>query len=196
MDLFLRLGAYGLSLDLLADRPHGIDLGPLTPARAERVRHRGALAELAPEPLARDLPRLEGWLDAPRELVLIGRRSLRSNNSWMNGLPSLAKGADRSRLLIHPEDAVRLEVADGAEVELRSAGGAAIARARVSDEVSVGVVSLPHGFEAPNVNALTDAERVEPILGVSILNGVPVSVTPTSAQGAATTSARTAPSRP
>lgn len=179
VDLLLRLGGRGLSLRALRDAPHGIDLGPLVPSRRDRVRTEDGRVRLAPPALVADVPRLEAWVDERRatgDLVLVGRRHLRSNNSWMNALPSLAKGPDRARLLVHPADAARIGFADGARVTVRSRTGRVEAVAHVSDEVMPGVVSLPHGFARCSANALTDERLVEPVIGTSILNGVPVVV--------------------
>jgi anaerobic selenocysteine-containing dehydrogenase len=179
VDTLLRLGPARLSLRTLAESPNGIDRGPLRPSDGRRVRTPDGRARLAPTALVEDVPRLEAWVDAPRALgdvVLVGRRHLRSNNSWMNELPSLAKGPDRATLLVHPRDASRLGIADGMRVRVRSRAGAVQATARVSDEVMPGVVSLPHGFARASANALTDDTLVEPVIGSSILNGVPVTI--------------------
>lgn len=100
------LGRSGLSLEQLAGHPHGLDLGPLLPSREERVRFPDARVRLAPKVLLDDLPRLERWVDAARAggLVLIGRRHLRSNNSWMHNLEPLVKGPSRAQLLMHPDE--------------------------------------------------------------------------------------------
>ncbi|HEY8038588.1 MAG TPA: molybdopterin-dependent oxidoreductase [Polyangiaceae bacterium] len=192
VDALLRLGPHRLSLGALRDAPHGIDLGPLAPSRGARVRTPDRRPRLAPAPLVADVPRLEEWVDEHRDaaqLVLVGRRHLRSNNSWMHNLPSLAKGPDRARLLVHPADAARLGLTDGARVGVRSRTGAVEVAVEVSDAVMQGVVSLPHGYghavaretlrvagalAGPSANALTDDRLVEPIIGTSILNGVPV----------------------
>jgi acyl dehydratase len=119
VDWLLRMGDSGLTLEALRAAPHGIDLGPLRPARSEKVRTRDGKVQLAPAPLVADLPRLERWVDAPRSgsLALVGRRHLRSNNSWLHNLPSLVKGPDRSQLLMHPEGA-------RAQPDRRAAGAA------------------------------------------------------------------------
>ena len=185
----------GLSLAGLHDTPDGIDLGPLRPARASKVRTRDGRVQLCPEVFAADVPRLERWLlaPAPDGLVLIGRRDLRTNNSWMHNAPSLAKGPDRARLWIHPQDAASCAVRDGGTARVTSRVGSIVVRVRETEQVMPGVVSLPHGFghaaaresmrvagamAGENVNALTDEERVEPLLGTSALNGVPVRVEP------------------
>jgi anaerobic selenocysteine-containing dehydrogenase len=198
VDLLLRLGPHRLSLDALRRAPHGVDLGPLVPSRADKVRTPDGRVRLAPEVFVREVPRLERWV-AERaaatagggELVLIGRRHLRSNNSWMHNARSLVKGPDRSQLLMAPADAARLGLADGTRVRVRSRVGEVIARLAVTEEMKPGVVSLPHGYghaeaaatlrvagavPGPNVNELTDDQTLEPLVGAAILSGVPVTV--------------------
>jgi anaerobic selenocysteine-containing dehydrogenase len=198
VDLLLRTGPYGLSLKALRAAPQGIDLGPLQPARFTKVRNPGALVHLAPDALAADVPRLERWIEDRRaglapgiDLRLVGRRHLRSNNSWMHNVRSLVKGPDRSQLYMSPADAERLGLSDGDRVHVKSRVGEITARLLITADIMPGVVSLPHGFghaaaasslrvagavEGPNVNALTDEERVEPLIGASILNGLSVRV--------------------
>jgi anaerobic selenocysteine-containing dehydrogenase len=198
IDKLLRFGPYGrgpdgLSLAKVRASPHGIDLGELVPMGRERVRHPGGRVDLAPEAFVAELPRVEAWLakSAARDLVLVGRRHLRSNNSWMHNLRSLVKGPDRSALLVSPDDAARLGLVDGRTYRLKSRAGEVTAKVSVSKDMMPGVVSLPHGYghapaaatlrvagalSGPNVNALTDETWVEPILGNSILTGVPVTI--------------------
>jgi anaerobic selenocysteine-containing dehydrogenase len=193
VDLLLRVGPHRLSLAALRNAPHGIDLGPLRPSGGRRVRTPGGRVRLAPEVFVNDAPRIERWLDARADggLVLIGRRHLRSNNSWMHNLPSLTKGPSRAALLMHPADAGRLGLSGGECVRVKSRVGEVTVRLAVTDEIMPGVVSMPHGFghapaagtlrvagalEGASANALTDELLVEPIVGASILNGVPVTV--------------------
>ncbi len=198
--LMLRLGRYGswipgrgLSIAKLRKSPHGVDLGPMVPARKEKVRTKNGLVDLVPGPIAADLQRLDRWLtDRPANgLMLIGRRHVRSNNSWMHNCTSLTKGPSRATLLMHPDDARRLALKSGAEVKVESRVGAVIATLEESDTLMPGVVSLPHGFgHAPaadtlrvagplagaSINNITDEARVEPLLGTAVLNGTPVKV--------------------
>ncbi|MFF6993957.1 molybdopterin oxidoreductase family protein [Streptomyces sp. NPDC008313] len=203
LDMMLRLGPYGdgfgarpdgLSLAKLLDHPHGIDLGPLGPRLPQPLRTRSGRVELLPEPIAADLPRLRAALhERPEGLVLIGRRHLRSNNSWLHNVPSLTGGSNRCTLHVHPEDAGPLGIADGAPVRVRGAGGAVTATAEVTDAVRRGVVSLPHGWghDRPgtrtghaaldpgvNVNQLLDGSLLDPLSGNAVLNGVPVELEP------------------
>ncbi|MET7703794.1 molybdopterin oxidoreductase family protein [Streptomyces sp. NPDC005485] len=199
LDLMLRLGPYGdgfganpegLSLRKLLAHPHGIDLGPLQPRLPGPLKTRSGRIELLPGPIAGDLPRLrEALRERPAGLVLIGRRHLRSNNSWLHNVPALTGGSNRCTLHIHPEDAARLGITDGAPVRVKGAGGEVTAPAEVTDGVRSGVVSLPHGWghDRPgtrmshaaldpgvNVNQLLDGSLLDPLSGNAVLNGVPV----------------------
>ncbi|WP_432147686.1 molybdopterin-dependent oxidoreductase [Streptomyces sp. bgisy029] len=194
LDLMLRLGPYGLTLDQLLAHPHGIDLGPLKPRVPEILRTRSGRIELLPAPIAADLPRLRRALDArAAPLVLVGRRHLRSNNSWMHNVGSLSGGSNVCTLQIHPDDAARLGLADGATVRIESAGGGIEAPAEITDTVRSGVVSLPHGWghsrpgtrmavaaahPGANVNQLLDGTLLDPLSGTAVLNAIPVTVTP------------------
>ncbi|MFE5261835.1 molybdopterin-dependent oxidoreductase [Streptomyces coelicoflavus] len=203
LDLMLRLGPYGdgfgarpdgLTLARLLAHPHGIDLGPLRPRLPQPLKTRSGKVELLPEPIAADLPRLARALEArPAGLVLVGRRHLRSNNSWMHNIPVLTGGSNRCTLHLHPEDAARLGVRDAQPVRVKGPGGAVTAPAEVTDTVRPGVVSLPHGWghDRPgtrqthaagdpgvNVNQLLDGGMLDPLSGNAVLNGVPVTLTP------------------
>jgi len=211
IDLLLRLGPHGdrfnpfgkgLSLAKLRKAVHGIDLGPLVPGRTHRVRKPGARVDLAAPDVLADLRRVDAAMDAPAErLVLIGRRHVRSNNSWMHNCPSLVKGPDRAGLIVHPSDAENYGLTSGAQARVHSRVGEVTATVRVSDEVMPGVVSLPHGFghavakdtlrvagavSGPNMNTLTDAQNVEPLTGSAILTGVAVRVEPFAARAQTT----------
>ncbi|WP_411119681.1 molybdopterin oxidoreductase family protein [Streptomyces sp. 058-1L] len=194
LDLMLRLGPYGLTLEELLAHPHGIDLGPLKPRVPEILRTRSGRVELLPAPIAADLPRLRRALgESPAPLVLVGRRHLRSNNSWMHNVGSLSGGSNVCTLQIHPDDAARLGLVDGATVRIESAGGGVEAPAEITDTVRSGVVSLPHGWghsrpgtrmsvaaahPGVNVNQLLDGTLLDPLSGTAVLNAIPVTVTP------------------
>ncbi|KUF13502.1 molybdopterin-dependent oxidoreductase [Streptomyces silvensis] len=213
LDMMLRLGPYGdgfgadpegLSLRRLLDHPHGIDLGPLTPRVPQLLRTRSGHIELLPGPIADDLPRLRAALrDAPARggagtggrdggLVLVGRRHLRSNNSWMHNVPALTGGSNRCTLHVHPDDAARLGLDDGAPALVGGAGGDITVPVEITDAVRPGVVSLPHGWghdrpgtrlgvaaadPGANVNQLLDGTLLDPLSGTAVLNGFPVTVT-------------------
>ncbi|MGW0294220.1 molybdopterin oxidoreductase family protein [Streptomyces tuirus] len=206
LDMMLRLGPYGdgfgvrpdgLSLEKLLAHPHGIDLGPLQPRLPQPLKTRSGRVELLPGPIVDDLPRLRAALaERPEGLVLVGRRHLRSNNSWMHNVPALTGGSNRCTLHIHPEDAERLGIGDGAAVRVKGAGGEVTAPAEVTDAVRRGVVSLPHGWghnrpgtrlshastdPGVNVNQLLDGRQLDPLSGNAVLNGVPVEVAPEAA---------------
>lgn len=208
LDLMLRCGPYGrgtadggaddadpgLTLATLEGAPHGVDLGPLRPSLPGALRTPSGRIELAPEAIVGDLERLAATLADPvdpDELLLIGRRHLRSNNSWMHNLPLLAGGPERCTLQLHPDDAGRLGIDDGATVVVASRAGAVEAPAEVTDTIRPGVVSLPHGWghDAPgtrmtvaarrpgaNANAVTDDRQLDPLSGTAVLSGVPVTV--------------------
>src|SRR3954465_5259695 len=120
LDLMLRAGPYDITLADLEANPHGIDLGPLQPRLPDALRTPSGRITLAPQPLVDDVARLRGALDAPANgMVLIGRRDLRSNNSWMHNLPLLVRGPVRCTVHVHPSDAERLGLTDAE----REAGG-------------------------------------------------------------------------
>jgi anaerobic selenocysteine-containing dehydrogenase len=205
LDLALRSGAYGdgfgmrtgITLAQALATPEGIDLGPHQPRIPEVLRTVSGKVELAPALCVNDLPRVRAVLDAARkddEFVIIGRRDVRSNNSWMHNLPILAKGPMRCTLLIHPQDAQALGLKDGAMARVVSVvrNAAAIsAQVELSEAMMRGVVSLPHGWghdqagtrlhlaaERPgaNLNAVLDENSRDPLSGNAVLAGVAVRV--------------------
>jgi anaerobic selenocysteine-containing dehydrogenase len=210
LDALLRLGPYGdgcgrdaqgLSLGELKRHPHGLDLGALEPMLPEQLATPSGRVELAPERIVADLPRLEAWLEAgPQvELRLINRRDLRSMNSWLHNLPSLAKGRERCTLQIHPRDAAARGLRSGDVARLRTRVGELEAPVEVTDDVMPGVVSLPHGFghegeglrlgvatrrPGANVNAVSDDRPTDAPSGASALFGGPVRVEAVAAPGA------------
>ncbi|HVK21995.1 MAG TPA: molybdopterin-dependent oxidoreductase [Actinokineospora sp.] len=167
VDALLRLGPYRLSLRKLRDHPHGFDLGPLTPSGPHKI-------DLVPSLIA-DAARAVAEIPEPQGLLLIGRRHLRANNSWMNDIARLTKGKPRDHLLMHPEDCAQRGIADGETVCVRSAVGELVVTVAVTDEVMPGVVSLPHGYARANANALTDPGVLD-ASGNAVLNGVRVTV--------------------
>lgn len=194
LDMMLRLGPYDLTLDDLLQAPHGVDLGPLQPRVPALLKTRSGRVELLPAPIAADLPRLRAALTAaPDGLVLVGRRHLRSNNSWLHNAPSLNSGSNRCTLQIHPDDADRLGLADGKPARVTAEGGELEVEVEITDTVRNGVVSLPHGWghDRPgtrltvaaarpgvNVNQLLDGTRLDPLSGTAVLNGFPVQLAP------------------
>ncbi|MBW5424282.1 molybdopterin oxidoreductase family protein, partial [Streptomyces sp. BG9H] len=202
LDMMLRLGPYGdgfgarpdgLTLERLLAHPHGIDLGPLRPRIGEVLKTVSGRVELLPAPIAADLPRLARALDtAPHDLVLVGRRHLRSNNSWMHNVPALVGGSNRCTLHVHPDDAARIGLADGGHARVAAAGGRIDVPVEVTDAVRPGVVSLPHGWghdrpgtrlgvaaghPGANVNQLLDGTLLDPLSGNAVLNGFAVQLT-------------------
>ena len=203
VDLALRSGPYGdgfglrpdgLTLAKVAARPGGIDLGPLQPRLPEMLRTPSGRVELAPPLLLADLPRALADLATPApDMVIIGRRDVRSNNSWMHNLPTLAKGPVRCTLLLHPTDAQRLGLAEGALARIRRGSASVTAPVQISTALMPGVASLPHGWghdlpgvqlrlaaERPgaNLNALLDDRLIDPLSGNAVLSGLAVEVAP------------------
>jgi len=204
IDLGLRSGPYGmrsahrLSVSKLERNPHGIDLGPLEPSLPGRLMTPGKRIQLAPELLVRDLQRVESELlgsqgERNGELLLIGRRDLRSNNSWMHNSLRLVKGPERCTLLMHPTDAATRGLTSGQTVQVRSRVGSVPVRLETTDAVMPGVVSLPHGWghgrpgtqlrvasahAGVSLNDLTDERAIDTLLGTAAFSGTPVHVTP------------------
>ena len=203
LDLGLRRGPWGpglrpfgngLSLAKLEKAVHGVDLGPLDPCLPARLRSPNRRVELAPVPFVKDTHRLLAKIDgdpADHTLMLIGRRHLRSNNSWMHNSLRLVRGKDRCTLLMHPDDADRLGVAGQVKVAVVSRTGRIEVPLELSDEVMPGVVSLPHGWghhrpgielsvaerhPGVSINDLTDESVVDDLCGNAVLSGVPVRV--------------------
>jgi anaerobic selenocysteine-containing dehydrogenase len=203
LDFALRGGPYGDRFGFVADgltlakvkaAPGGIDLGPLEPRIPELLRTPSGKIELAPPMLLADLERVRADLERPvPELVVVGRRQLRSNNSWMHNLPVLAKGAFRCVALVHPTDAARLGLADGGQARIENGGRSIDVTVEISDEMRPGVVSLPHGWghdqpgtrmavaaERPgaNLNAILDDAQRDPLSGNAVLSGVAITMQP------------------
>ncbi|TMC23408.1 MAG: molybdopterin oxidoreductase family protein [Chloroflexi bacterium] len=201
LDFLLRSGPYGdgfgmrqgLSLTLLEAHPHGVDLGPLAARIPEVLRTPSGKIELAPELLVKDVERLRTSLQRGKsdDLLLIGRRDLRSNNSWMHNLHVLTKGKDRCTLHIHPVDAARLNPIDGETAIVSSDCGSVEIPMEITEAIMPGVVSIPHGWghnlagtrmhvasehAGVNMNILVDGKRVDPLSGNAVLNGIAVRV--------------------
>ncbi|HTJ42167.1 MAG TPA: molybdopterin oxidoreductase family protein [Kofleriaceae bacterium] len=195
LDVALRTGPHKLSLRALREAPHGLDLGPLERRFPARLGTEDKRIRLAPREYRADLPRLEAALRrAPLsegELVLIGRRHLRSNNSWMHNSQRLVKGKPRCTLIIHPDDAAARGLIAGDTIALRSKAGEVRAPIEISDEIMRGVVSLPHGWghdregvrlgvarehAGVSANDVTEDTFVDPFSGMGALNGVRVAV--------------------
>ena len=195
LDLLLRCGPYGLgrgnlSLRALLRRPHGVDLGPLRPALGRLMRGRPVI--LTPALFMDDLPRLQAERStAAPPLQLIGRRQLRSNNSWMHNSQRLVKGPPRCTLMMHPQDAAAHGLENGRLVAVRSRVGEVQVPLQISEEMRPGVVSLPHGWghdrgstslqvaqavPGASINDITDERLHDPVSGNAAFSGVPVQV--------------------
>jgi anaerobic selenocysteine-containing dehydrogenase len=203
LDLQIRTGPWGegygrnpggLTLASFEAQPNGIDRGALEPHLDAVLATPSRKVELAPEYITRDLDRLRQRLDREEPpLVLVSRRHLRSNNSWMHNVAPLVSGKDRCTLLIHPDDARRAGVRDGGLARVSSKAGEIEIGVEVSDEMLRGVVCLPHGWghDKPGAklsvaarvagacnNVLAPGELVDVPSGNAIVNGIPVEVAP------------------
>lgn len=202
IDAMLQAGEYGLSLSQLRDQPSGIDLGPLRPKMAQLFSSENPI-QLAPERLLNGLNALAGaGVSTPAastqsatlaagELQLIGRRHIRSNNSWMHNYRRLVKGKSRDQLFMHPADMATRGIEDGQRVRIASRVGEVCAKVQACADIMPGVVSLPHGFghhragigtrvaaehAGVSVNDLTDHLMLDAVSGNAAVNGVPVTV--------------------
>jgi anaerobic selenocysteine-containing dehydrogenase len=208
LDLALRSGPYGdefgkkpsgLTLAKIQAAPSGIDLGAIEPRMPEVLRTPSGRIELAPAMLLADLARAGSDLDVSEldtrapDMVIVGRRQLRSNNSWMHNLPALAKGAYRCTALVHPIDAQRLQLIDGAAAQISNGHRQIEVQVELSDQMMPGVVSLPHGWghDLPgtqmalassrpgvNLNALLDEHLRDPLSGNAVLSGIAIEMRP------------------
>ncbi|MFG1909321.1 molybdopterin-dependent oxidoreductase [Kribbella sp. NPDC048928] len=194
VDAGLRIGPYRLSLGKLRRSPGGVDLGPLQPALPAALHQKSKRIDLAQRMILDDLPRLDTLAPvASGELLLIGRRHLRNNNSWMHNSERLVKGRPRHHLLMHPDDLTDRCLTDGQLVTVTSAAGSIAVEVASSNDIMPGVVSLPHGFghnrpgarltianqvPGPSANDITDPHLTDPVAGTAAINGVPVTVTP------------------
>ncbi len=194
VDVGLRIGPYKLSLRKLRKSPGGIDLGPLQPALPGALFHKNKRINLDQPMILADLDRLsELQAMAEGELLLIGRRHLRSNNSWMHNSARLVKGKPRHHLLMHPTDLADRSLTTGQLVTITTTAGSLAVEVASSNDMMPGVVSLPHGFghtrpgvhltvatQLPGIslNDLTDSALTDPISGTAAINGIPVTITP------------------
>lgn len=182
-----------LTLEKIKASPHGIDLGPLKPGLTERLCTEDGKIHCAPDFIIQDLDRLKlakHEVNAD-QLLLIGRRHVRSNNSWMHNYHRLVKGKPRWQLMMHPNDLAKLGIEDESQVTIESRVGQVNTTVVATDEVMPGVVSLPHGWghkrpgvkmdiatqqEGVSCNEITDDKFIDKLCGNAALNGVPVSV--------------------
>jgi anaerobic selenocysteine-containing dehydrogenase len=197
LDVALRMGPWGvrrgragLTLNKLRAAPHGVDLGPLTPRLPGRLK--SGVVELAPALYLADLPRLAARFERPPHgLVMIGRRHLRSNNSWMHNSERLVKGPPRCTLMIHPDDATARNLVDGGSATIATKRGFISLPVEITDAMMRGVVSVPHGWghnrnarlrvananPGESVNDILDPALTDELSGTSALTGQPVEVT-------------------
>jgi len=205
VDAALRIGPWGLrkgrralSLAKIREHKHGLDLGPLEPVLPKRLMTDGKRIRLDHPVVTADWQRVRSLLDGepdaqrqPDHFLLIGKRHLRSNNSWMHNYSRLLGGSNRCTLLMHPIDADQLGHANGGQVTVASSVGSIEAEVEISEAVMPGVVCLPHGWghsregsrwriaestRGMSVNDITDTSRFDPLSGNAAVTAVPVSV--------------------
>ena len=209
LDIGLRFGPYGagvkpfskgMTLQKLTQAPHGIDLGPMNPCLPERLRTTDKCIDLAPEVLVKDVERVKQWdrghlsAGSNGHLLLIGRRQLRSNNSWMHNSERLVKGNPAKppcTMLMHPADAADRRLTSGQKVLVQSRVGSIVVPLEVTDEIMAGVVSIPHGWghdrdgnqlevaqrhAGASINDLTDSLAIDALCGTAAFNGTQVTV--------------------
>jgi anaerobic selenocysteine-containing dehydrogenase len=208
LDLGLRFGPYGarlnpfskgLTLRKLKKAVHGIDLGPLGSCLPGRLRTSDKRIELAPEVLVKDVERVKAKFDnaslpSNGDLLLIGRRQLRSNNSWMHNSQRLVKGQSgksRCTILMNPLDAAQRRLRQGQKVSVRSRVGSVVVPIEISEEMMPGVVSIPHGWghdrlgihlevaqqhAGESINDVTDNLAIDALCGTAAFNGTWVAV--------------------
>jgi anaerobic selenocysteine-containing dehydrogenase len=192
LELGLKTGMYKLSLEELKANPHGLDLGALEARLPERLLTPNKRLQLAPDLLIADLSRAKIELEQPSpELVLIGRRELRSNNSWMHNSERLVRGKNRCTLMIHPTDAIKKGILQGSSVKVLSRVGSIELPAEITENIMPGVVSIPHGYgharegvklevasqnAGVSINDLTDELLLDDLTGNAAFCGVSVSL--------------------
>ena len=198
IDGLLRIGSPRTSVKALTRDPRGVDAGPHVPRFPERLMTESKRVDVALDLVLDEVRALaatvragDAWAPQDGELLLIGRRHQRDNNSWLHNVPRLTRGRARHQLLIHPDDAAARGIADGARAHVASAAGEVEVEVALTDDMMPGVVSLPHGYghdragveldhattlPGVSINDLTDPDRVESLAANAVLNGVPVRV--------------------
>jgi anaerobic selenocysteine-containing dehydrogenase len=201
LDFMLQVGPYGaafgtnangISLDVMLANPHGVDMGPLEPRFPEALRTPSGRIEVSPPQLMEDMKRLYASLSSPQsDMVLVGRRELKSNNSWMHNIKVLTKGSLSCTAHVHPHDAQRFGLSNGSTVRITSRVGSIDVPVEITDAVRQGVVSVPHGWghgvpgtrmgvaaekAGVNSNILTDDKEIDPLSGNAVLNAIPVTL--------------------
>ena len=202
LDFLVQTGPYGagfgtepdgVSLQMLLDNPHGLDMGALEPRLPELLRTSTGKIELAPPAFIADLGRLEESIELvdDEQMLLVGRRELKSNNSWMHNIKVLTKGSLACTAQIHPIDAARMAVTTGDVVRITSRVGSIDIPVEVTESIRPGVVSVPHGWghgvkgtkmgvagekAGVNSNILSDHEAIDPLSGTSVLSAIPVTL--------------------
>ena len=189
----IKASPIGVTLDEIEKHENGYDMGPLKPRLPERLKTERGKIECMPEPIMPDWDAFESHLAGTQNdnFLLIGRRHIRSNNSWLHNSRRLIKGKDRCTMMIHPESAEQLGLTEGAMAKVFNTIGSVELETELTEDMMPGVISIPHGYghgkkgvklsvasERPGVscNDLTDPSIIDKLSGNAVLNGVPVSV--------------------
>ena len=201
LDYMLQNGPYkdeNISVKTLKENPHGIDLGPLKPCLPKRLFTKDKKIELAPDLFLADLDRLEiqakYWQEEEKSVYnfsLIGRRHLRSNNSWMHNSTRLTKGKELCTLLVNPKDAEKLQFKNKEMVRVSSVVGSVDIAIEISNEMMPNVVSIPHGWghnyenikmetaqknAGVSINDLTNPDKIDALTGNANFSGTKVKI--------------------
>ena len=193
LDQMMQASPHKITLAEIEAHPNGYDMGPLKPRLPERLKTEDSLIHCAPEMPLKDLAAFKAGLDTAQqvEFSLIGRRHIRSNNSWLHNSHRLLKGPNRCTLMIHPGDADKLGLENGDMAVVSNHVGIVEIPTEITEDIMQGVVSIPHGFghgrkgvklsvaasnPGVSMNDLTDPALVDDLSGNAVLNGVPVSI--------------------
>lgn len=200
LDGLLRMGPHPLTLNKLRAHPHGLDMGPLVPRIPEILPKKNPVIILVPQLFADEIPALQKWIitqstPRPDKFSLIGRRHLRSNNSWLHNSARLTKGPARCTLLMHPQDAEKIGLTEGAQAEIESTQGCARFAVELTEDISPGVISVPHGWghhragtqmrvasqiAGTSINDVTEDSKLDRLTGNAAFSSMVVTVRPVS----------------
>lgn len=181
-----------VTVEAMLEAGTALDLGPLQPCLTDRLETPDQRLHLAPSVYLEDLPRLLAFVDqrdADYPFAMIGRRQVRSHNSWTQNSPRLVKGRNRCTVEVNISDADRLGISDGMDVRVSSRVGTVTLPVEITDTMAPGVVSIPQGWGQSgdtisvaasagtvSINDLTDDRRIDPLTGNAAFNGVPVRI--------------------
>ncbi len=193
LDQIMRASPHKLTLADVEAHPNGYDMGPLRSRLPERLKTEDKTIHCAPDILVNALQAFRADLNSPivGDYLLIGRRHIRSNNSWLHNSHRLVKGPNRCTILLHPDDARALNVSDGDQLRVSNHVGEVCVPAEITEDIMPGVVSIPHGYghgrkgvklsvasehAGVSLNDLTDPAILDDLSGNAVLNAIPVKI--------------------